>query len=431
MVGSCVHAIRNPVLSQSPTLTVLRDSNLCWYVTSRFISSVAMLLVRSSLQWQIFEQTGSAFHLGLIGAVQFVPVLLLSPLAGAIADAHDRKRIVLITIAGELLCGVGLLLASGDGQTPLWAMYTAIGALALCFTFESPAASALLPTLVPRDQFQSAVTVQSAVRGLGWVTGPVLTGFLIAAAGIELSYIVQIACTGLALATFAAVKRTLATTSRQPVTLQSIREGIGFVRRRPVIWSAMTLDMFAVLFASVTVLLPVFAKDILLVGPAGYGVLAVSLQAGQYLMALWLILRPPIANPGRALLLAVTIFGAATIVFGLSRDFYLSIGSLAVAGMADQISMITRHTLIQLSTPDELRGRVSSVNMVFIGASNQLGDVESGFLAAVTSATFTVLFGGVACLAVVGLVAWRVPELRAWQPPPLEDREEQKRGAQP
>jgi len=380
-----------------------------------------MLLVRSSLQWQIFDQTGSAFHLGLIGAVQFVPVLLLSPLAGAVADAHDRKRIVLLTITGEILCGVGLWLASGDGQTPLWAMYAAVGGLALCFTFEAPAASALLPTLVPADQFQSAVTVQSAVRGLGWVSGPVLTGFLIAAHGIESCYVVQVACACLALATFAVVRNSAAASHSQTVSLRAIREGVRFVRRRPVVWSAMTLDMFAVLFASVTVLLPVFAKEILDVGPRGYGVLAGSLQAGQYLMALWLVIRPPIANPGRALLLAVTIFGAATIVFGLSHNFYLSIGSLAVAGMADQISMITRHTLIQLSTPDELRGRVSSVNMMFIGASNQLGDVESGFLAALTSATFTVLFGGVACLAVVGLIAWRIPELRGWQAPTPDD----------
>jgi MFS family permease len=179
----------------------------------------------------------------------------------------------------------------------------------------------------------------------------------------------------------------------------------------------MTLDMVAVLFASVTVLLPVFAKEILEVGPRGYGVLAGSLQAGQYAMAMWLVVRPPIERPGRALLLAVATFGVATLVFGLSRDYALSVLSLAVAGMADQVSMITRHTLIQLSTPDALRGRVSSVNMVFIGASNQLGDVESGFLAALVGAPVTVLFGAGVCLAVTGLFAWRIPELRDWRPP--------------
>lgn len=381
-----------------------------------------MMLLRSSLQWQIFEQTGSAFYLGLIGAVQFAPVLLLSPIAGAIADVHDRKRIVLIAFAGEVLCGLGLWLASADGQTPLLAMYGAIGFLAICGAFEAPAASALLPTLVPPDRFQSAVTVQSAIRGLGWVSGPVLTGFLVASFGIEACYVAQVVGSTLAVASFLPVAVPLQSATGRTVSFAAITEGLRFVRARPVVWSSMTLDMFAVLFASVTVLLPVFAKDILAVGPEGYGILAGSLQAGQYLMALWLLVRPPILQPGRALLLAVTTFGLATLVFGLSRDFYLSIGALALAGMADQISMITRHTLIQLSTPDELRGRVSSVNMVFIGASNQLGDVESGFLAALTSATFTVLFGGAACLVVTGLIAWRVPELRSWRPPSTDDR---------
>jgi MFS family permease len=376
-----------------------------------------MMLLRSSLQWQIFEQTGSAFYLGLIGAVQFAPVLMLSPWAGAIADVHDRKRIVKLTFTGEILCGLILWLVSAEGQTPLLAMYGAIGFLAVCVTFEAPAASALLPTLVPSERFQSAVTVQSAVRGLGWVSGPVLTGFLVADFGIEACYAAQILGGGLALASFLPVSGPSPMSTGRTVSLAAIREGIRFVRRRPVIWGPMTLDMFAVLFASVTVLLPVFAKEILDVGPRGYGILAGSLQAGQYLMALWLIVRPPIAQPGRALLSSVAIFGVATVVFGLSRDFILSIGALAVAGMADQISIITRHTLIQLSTPDELRGRVSSVNLVFIGASNQLGDVESGFLAALTSATFTVLFGGVACLAVTGLIAWRIPALRTWRPP--------------
>jgi len=374
------------------------------------------MLLRSSLQWQIFEQTGSAFYLGLIGAVQFVPVLLLSPIAGAIADVHDRKRIVLLAFMGEILCGLGLFLASADGQTPLLAMYGAIAFLAVCVAFEAPAASALLPTLLPPDRFQSAVTVQSAVRGLGWVSGPVLTGFLVARFGIEACYAAQVLGSTLAVASFLPVSSPRHEASGRRVSLGAIAEGLRFVRRRPLIWAPMTLDMFAVLFASVTVLLPVFAKEVLDVGPQGYGILAGSLQGGQYLMALWLLVRPPIARPGRALLLAVTTFGLATIVFGLSRDYLLSIGALVVAGMADQISMITRHTLIQLSTPDDLRGRVSSVNMVFIGASNQLGDVESGFLAALTTATFTVLFGGAACLVVTGLIAWQIPALRSWNP---------------
>jgi len=259
--------------------------------------------------------------------------------------------------------------------------------------------------------------VQSAVRGLGWVSGPVLTGLLVSLQGIELSFLVQAGATSLALAGALRVRSPERGRAGAQVSLAAILEGMRFVRARPVVWSSMTLDMVAVLFASVTVLLPVFAKEILEVGPRGYGVLAGSLQAGQSLMAMWLVTRPAIRRPGRALLFAVATFGAATLVFGLSRDYALSVLALAVAGMADQVSMITRHTLIQLSTPDELRGRVSSVNLIFIGASNQLGDVESGFLAAWLGAPITVLFGAGVCLAVTGLFAWRIPELRTWRPP--------------
>ncbi len=404
-------------MAESFALTVLRDPDVRWYIASRFSSSLGMTLLRSTLQWQIFEQTGSPFYLGLIGAVQFVPVLLLSPIAGAVADAFDRKRIVLSTLTLAILLGLGLRGLSVDGEAPLVAMFSALALLAVGLAFEGPAASAWLPALVPADRFQSAVTVQSAVRGLGWVSGPVLTGLLVSLQGIELSFLVQAGATSLALAGALRVRSPERGRAGAQVSLAAILEGVRFVRARPVVWSSMTLDMVAVLFASVTVLLPVFAKEILEVGPRGYGVLAGSLQAGQSLMAMWLVTRPAIRRPGRALLFAVATFGAATLVFGLSRDYALSVLALAVAGMADQVSMITRHTLIQLSTPDELRGRVSSVNLIFIGASNQLGDVESGFLAAWLGAPITVLFGAGVCLAVTGLFAWRIPELRTWRPP--------------
>ncbi len=404
-------------MAASTALSVLRDPDVRWYTASRFASSLSTTLLRSTLQWQIFEQTGSPFYLGLIGAVQFGPVLLLSPIAGAVADARDRKRVVLLTLTGAIALGLGLRLVSADGEAPLLAMFAAVGLLAVALAFEAPAASAWLPTLVAPERFQSAVTVQSAVRGLGWVSGPVLTGLLVSTQGIELCFLVQALAAALALVCVAQVRSPAHAAMGGAVRWAAIVEGLRFVRGRPVVWGSMTLDMVAVLFASVTVLLPVFAKEILEVGPRGYGVLAGSLQAGQYAMAMWLVVRPPIERPGRALLLAVATFGAATLVFGLSRDYALSVLALAVAGMADQVSMITRHTLIQLSTPDALRGRVSSVNMVFIGASNQLGDVESGFLAALVGAPVTVLFGAGVCLAVTGLFAWRIPELRDWRPP--------------
>jgi hypothetical protein len=199
------------------------------------------------------------------------------------------------------------------------------------------------------------------------------------------------------------------------VSLAAIREGIAFVWKQPVILGCMSLDMFAVVFGGATALLPIYAKDILHAGPKGYGLLTSSFEIGALTMAVLLMIRRPAREAGRALLGAVCVFGAATIVFGLSRVFALSIAAYLVAGMADQISVVMRSTAIQLSTPDALRGRVSAVNMIFIGASNQLGAAESGFVASLTSPTFSVVSGGVACLLVVATLAWRLPELRRYQ----------------
>jgi len=199
------------------------------------------------------------------------------------------------------------------------------------------------------------------------------------------------------------------------VSLRAIGEGIAFVRSRPAVLGAMALDMFAVIFGSATALLPIYANEILHVGARGYGLLASALEIGSLSMAAVLLFLPPIRRAGRALCIAVAIYGLATIAFGFSTWFPLSVATFLVAGAADQVSVVLRSTLIQLATPDALRGRVSSVNFIFIGASNQLGAVESGFVAWLTSAVFAVVSGGVACLAVLGLVAWKLPELRRYR----------------
>jgi hypothetical protein len=202
---------------------------------------------------------------------------------------------------------------------------------------------------------------------------------------------------------------------RHAVSLRAIREGVAYVRGHPVLLGCMALDMFAVIFAGATALLPVYAEEILKVGPRGFGILSASLEAGALLMSVALMLRRPVRSQGRALLLAVAVYGLATIGFGLSRSFWLSVGLYMLAGMADQVSVVMRSTIVQLTTPDALRGRVSSINMIFIGASNQLGAMESGFVAALTTATFAVVSGGVACLAVAGVIATRVPALRRYR----------------
>jgi hypothetical protein len=202
---------------------------------------------------------------------------------------------------------------------------------------------------------------------------------------------------------------------RRAVSLRAIREGVAYVRSQPVLLGCMTLDMFAVIFAGATALLPVYAEEILRVGPRGFGILSAALEAGALLMSVVLMVRPPIRSQGRALLIAVALFGLATIGFGLSRSFWLSVGLYMLAGMADEVSVVMRSTIVQLTTPDALRGRVSSINMIFIGASNRLGAMESGFVAALTTATFAVVSGGVACLAVAAVIAARVPALRRYR----------------
>jgi hypothetical protein len=239
-------------------------------------------------------------------------------------------------------------------------------------------------------------------------------GLIVDRAGIAAAYATAAGCFALSVALLVRLRAGPAA-ARARVSLAAIREGVGFVRSRPVILGSMALDMFAMIFAGSTALLPVFARDILQVGPRGYGILAAGLSIGTSLMTAILLLRRPPARPGRALCLAVAVFGLATVAFGVSRAFALSLAALVVAGMADEVSMVARSIIIQLSTPDALRGRVSSVNMVFIGASNELGRAESGFLAALTSATFSVVFGGVACLGVLAAVAALVPALRHYR----------------
>jgi MFS family permease len=243
-------------------------------------------------------------------------------------------------------------------------------------------------------------------------------GFLVAALGIVSAYAAVAALIAASLVTLAFLhRRGVAVTDapRRPLSAQVIREGLSFVWQRQPILGAMTLDMFAVIFASVTALLPIYAEEILQVGPRGYGLLASAVEVGTLAMAGVLLVSRPILQPGRALLIAVGFYGVATILFGVSRSFPLSFAALVLAGMADQVSMVTRSTIIQLATPDALRGRVSSVNLIFIGASNQLGAVESGFLAAATSATFSVVFGGFACLGVLAWVAARMGALRSYR----------------
>ena len=392
----------------------LRQPNFSTYLGGRFFATVAMTMLTSVIAYQVYDETGSAFQLAMLGLARFLPSLGLSLVGGAVADRYDRRRVVMIAQLAPLACSTTLLMVTLNGFTEVWVFYTLVLLVALGSAFENPSRQALLPQVVTKAAFPNAIVVSSTVQSLGFVTGPSVGGLLIAVQGVEAAYAAHMVLLAGSLTSLAFLRLSAVEGPRRDVSIGAIMEGIRFVRQRQVLLGAMTLDMFAVIFGGAKALLPVYAKDILEVGPRGYGILASSLEAGALLMALTLIFLPPIKQAGKALLITVALFGIGTIVFGLSRNFYLSIAVYMVIGMADQVSVVLRQTAIQLSTPDELRGRVSSVNMLFIGASNQLGDVESGLVAAWRGATFAVVSGGIGCLAVVGIVAAKLPGLRQY-----------------
>ncbi len=384
------------------------------FLASRFASGTAMTLLRSAVAWHVFELSRSAFNLGLVGIVQFMPMLAFTLVGGAVADSYDRRRIINAAQLLMLACAAVLLWATRSGEDSLFLLYAVVAVSATASAFEAPARSALLPGLVPRERFPRAVTISSTNQALAFATGPAVGGIAIARGGIGWAYILYLVLIAIAFVTMFALRKAQ-TGPPRGLSLLAIKEGLLFVWRQPVVLGCMSLDMFAVIFGGATALLPLYATEILRAGPSGYGMLTSSFEIGALLMSVVLMVRPPALAAGRTLLFAVCAFGVFTIVFGVSRSFPLSLATYMLAGMADQVSVVMRSTAVQLSTPDELRGRVSAVNMLFIGASNQLGAAESGFVAHFTSPTFAVVSGGVACLVVVATIAWRLPELRRYR----------------
>ena len=376
-----------------------------------------MTLLRSTVYWHVFALSHSEAALGWIGLAQFVPSLALTLVGGMAADAYDRRTLMRVAQLPYIVTASLLCWATWHGTISVPLLYAAVFANAVSFAFDSPARQAFLPTLVPLEEFPRAVTFSSTATALAFATGPALGGLLIAAAGVEAAYAAYIVLVALNAIGLSFVRPLRSETERRTPSWQAVREGLAFLRQSPVVLGCMALDMFAVILGGATALLPVYAHEILAVGPSGYGLLTSALEIGALAMSVLMLLRRPVGRAGPTLLVAVALYGLATIGFGLSRWFPLSVAFYMLAGAADQVSVVMRQTAVQLSTPDALRGRISAVNMIFIAASNQLGAVESGFLAAATNATFAVVSGGVGCLLVVAWTAWKLPELRRYQTP--------------
>lgn len=396
-------------------MAALRQPNFLIYSIGRVASGMGMTMLNAAIAWQVYEISGSAFQLAMIGLARFGPSLGLTLVGGAVADGHDRRRIVMLTQLAPLLTSLTLFLLTISDSVHLPVIYGLVLFVAIASAFENPARQAFLPQVVTKETFANAIIVSSTLQSFAFVTGPSVGGLLIGTVGVDGAYAAHMTLIVVSLVSLAFLTLREQDGPRRAVSLSAIKEGVQFVWHRQVLLGAMTLDMFAVIFGGATALLPIYAKDILEVGGLGYGILFASLDAGALVMSVAIIFLPPIRNAGRSLLITVAMFGLGTIAFGLSRNIYLSIATMMFIGMADQVSVVLRNTTVQLSTPDDLRGRVSSVNSLFIGASNQLGAVESGLVASVTNATFAVVSGGIGCIAVVGAVWAKMPDLRNYR----------------
>jgi MFS family permease len=395
----------------------LRFLNFRWFIFSLLTMTVATQIQAVVVSWQIYELTHDPLSLGLIGLAEAVPFIGFALFAGHVADRSHRLKVSLLALAVLLCCSLALLsftlkpgiIAAGR----VWPIYGVIFCSGIARSFLQPARSALGAEVVPRELYPNAVTWRSSTWQLAEVVGPAIGGLIYGFGSARWAYAVDAGLMGVALISLARMRHEARrSTLNNDSFLQSLATGIKFVRSQPVVLSALTLDLFSVLFGGAVALLPVFAAEILRVGPEGLGILRASPAVGAVLMSLILAHRPPMQTAGRTLLASVALFGLAMIGFGLSRHFYLSTAFLALSGMVDTISVVVRSTLLQVMTPDHLLGRVSSVNAIFIGSSNELGAFESGTAARLLGTVPSVVFGGVITLLVVTITAWRVPELR-------------------
>jgi len=376
------------------------------------MAAIGFQMQSVAIGWELYERTHSAFSLGLVGLAQAVPVVALTLAGGQAADLYDRRRIVIISQVVFALCAAALALLSLL-HGPVQLVYAVLATAGAARAFNSPARAALLPLLVEPEIFGNVVTWSSSVFQFCAIVGPALGGLLIEVTHAAWPVYVCAAAGFLAFAFgLGGVRPRVGERRSTSASLQTLGAGVAFVRREKTILAAITLDLFAVLLGGATALLPVYARDILQVGPTGLGLLKAAPYVGALLMALTLAHRPPFRNAGPALLWSVAGFGVATIVFGLSTLFPLSLAMLALAGACDNISVVIRHILVQMRTPDEVRGRVSAVNSVFIECSNELGSFESGTVAKFFGPVVSVVSGGIGTILVVLAIAAAWPEIR-------------------
>jgi MFS family permease len=404
------------------SLAPLRVANFRWFVISILTMAMGAQIQGVVVAWQIYEITHDPLSLGMVGLAEAVPFIGLALWAGHVADSLDRRRVALVALVVLFLCAVALALVSRPGAAGQWATrgrgfrWAIYGVIVICGAARSfllPARNALGAEVIPRPLYASAVAWRTGVWQVAAVAGPALGGLLFAWFGAGPAYAVAAALMASALASVLRI-RVSEPLTRPPVTslAASLREGVSFIFRRRLFLGAMTLDLFAVLFGGAVAILPVFAEQILRVGPQGLGLLRTAPALGAVVMSVGLALRPPPRRAGPTFLWAVVAFGLCMIAFAVSRWFWLSLSLLAVGGAADMLSVYVRSTLIQTRVPTAMLGRVSSVNQIFIGSSNEIGAFESGVAARLLGPQPSVMLGGFITIVVVAVVSWWSPELR-------------------
>lgn len=385
------------------TAPLHRQPPFVLFWTSRVFGSLAFQMASVAFGWLIYDLTGSAYQLGLAGLVQFLPMVLLTFVVGAVADRFDRRRIVMISQWVQAGTIALLTLGAIQGWLGVNGLFAGLFLLGAARTFERPAMAALLPSLVTPAELPKAVALSSSAMQTATIVGPSLGGLLHAlGAAVPLGLSALLFALG-ALA-MAPIRLRGAPPVREPVTLRAVFSGLGFVRSKPVLLGAISLDMVAVLLGGITALLPIYARDILQTGPWGLGLLRTAPAVGALAMAFFIGRMNLDRHVGMKMFAAVIVFGLCTIVFAASETLWLSVGVLVVLGAADNVSVVIRQTLVQLATPDDMRGRVSALNSLFIGASNQLGEFESGMTAGLFGVVAAGIIGGIGTIGVA--LAW-------------------------
>ncbi|MEQ8304058.1 MAG: MFS transporter [Cyclobacteriaceae bacterium] len=403
---------------QSGPYAALKIRDFKLFIVARQCVTLAIHIQATVVGWQLYEITHDPLALGLVGLVEAIPAITVSLYAGHVADIINRKKIIVFAVS-ILLCSMVALLSFtlhperfllDNGAFPI---YIVIFLTGLARGFLSPANFSFMPQLIPRALYSNAITLNTTFWLIGSIMGPMLAGFVYALFGISVTYAVSVILVSGGIFFYSLIpSRPVPEATNDQGVREKIKEGLRFVLKTQIIFGAISLDLFAVLFGGAVALLPIFAAEILLVGPEGLGILRSAPAVGAVIISFYITHNPIMTNTGKVMLWCVAGFGTSMIGFGLSTNFILSIVMLMLSGMFDSVSMIIRSTLIHTRTPENMKGRVSAVNSIFIGSSNEIGAFESGFTAKLMGAVASVVFGGLMTLGVVGLTSWKADQLR-------------------